>query len=65
MAAGQRRPTKWAGARPAGVGRLAFARDLQPLVHRARQGRPRGGDRHHWGAARVDRVDDLGVVDAL
>ena len=56
---------EWAGARPAGVGTLALARDPQPSVHRARQGRPRGGDRHHWGAARVDRLDDLGVVDAL
>ena len=53
------------GRRPAGVGTLALARGPKPSVDRARQGRPRGGDRHHWGAARVDRLDDLGVVDAL
>jgi hypothetical protein len=34
-------------------------------VRRVRQGRSRGGDRHHWGATRVDGLDDLGVVDAL
>src|SRR4051812_23164725 len=59
------RPLAGAGAGTAGVGTLALARDPQPLVHRARQGPPRGGDRDHWGAARVDRLDDLGVVDAL
>jgi hypothetical protein len=53
------------GRRPRGRGRAGSRARPAALVHRARQGRPRGGDRHHWGAARVDGLDDLGVVDAL
>jgi hypothetical protein len=52
------------GRPPAGLARW-LSRDAQRSVRRTGQGRPQGGDWQHWRAARVNGLDDLGVVDAL